>query len=95
MEPIKLQKAGKVVFDIDGHVFEAKKPSISAITDYHSQMEDLGDKKDGRGQMTLSLKFLEDHGIPKEILQQLDSDGLEIVMQSLLTAKKKSSAPGT
>lgn len=94
-EAIKITKSQTVVFDVDGEIIKVQKPGVGRIRDLQASIEVAQSQDDGKAINGLMLSFLEEVGFPKHIVDACDTDAIEGIVTTIMTAKKKGSPHGT
>ena len=86
MQEVSLKK-GVIKVTWEGNEYLLKKPTVGKALELEKSVQG----SDGKGISELSgvLDFIVDSGLPREVLMELDVEGLEVLIQALMPPKKK------
>jgi hypothetical protein len=86
-QTLEIKERSTVKLSIYGRELEVKKPSFKHVSNMQALLEDLGD--DGKATLETFSKFLEEVGLPKDLIEEMEIDHLTEVVRVLCEPKKK------
>jgi TRAP-type C4-dicarboxylate transport system substrate-binding protein len=75
-----------ILWTIGGQDYQIKKPSIGAAADFIEKYKAV--ENDSKGQLDIMVSYLDSLGLPKDICVRLNSNQLEMIVESLAGKKK-------
>ena len=88
MKKLILQPAAKVTVEFDGKDYVLSKPSMAETLLVESELEAVKEPG-GKSATRVMYEFVLRSGLPQEIVELIDADGLMAIVELLTPAKKK------
>lgn len=87
MQKVEIKPSAKIILVLNGNEYPLTKPKMGMALEFEEKLESA--KESGKGSLKIMIEFLTQCGLPKDIVQELDSDELEQVLKALVPTKKE------